>query len=79
MLSTLRRDLDPLDLELLERAFEVVVTENDALIDKGFEAKLRRELTQIARLNGIIDAETLRDLLLDARQTTDTNVANPTS
>jgi hypothetical protein len=80
MLSTLRRDLDPLDLELLERALEVMVNENDALIGshKALEAKLRRELTQIARLNGITDAETLHDLL-DARQIADTNVANQTS
>ncbi len=78
MLSTLRRDLDPLDLELIERAFEVVRAENDALPDKALESELRRELTQIA-LNGIFDAETLRDLLLDARQIAETNVANPTS
>jgi hypothetical protein len=76
MLSTLRRDLDPLDLELLERAFEVVVSENDALIDKVLEVELRRELAQLARLNGICDAETPCDLLLDARQTADTNVVN---
>jgi hypothetical protein len=79
MLSTLRRDLDPLDLELLERALEVVGAENDALIDKAFELELRRELIQLARLNGICDAETPHDLLSDARQTPDTNVANPTS
>ena len=78
MHSTLRRYLDPLDLELLERAFEVVEVKSDALIDKAFEVELRRELTQLARLNGICDDETPRDLL-DARRTTDTNVANPTS
>ena len=36
MLSKLRRDLDPLDLEILERAFEgavVALKENDALND----------------------------------------------
>jgi hypothetical protein len=79
MLSILRRDLDPLDLELLERAFDVVLNENDRLMDKAFEAELRRELSQIARLNGICDDETPRDRLLDARRTTDTNAANLTS
>ena len=78
MLSTLPRKLDPLDLELLEEAFDVVEAKRNALIDKTFEVELRRELSQIARLNGICDADTPRDLL-GARQTTNTNVANPIS
>ena len=64
-----RRDLDPLDLELLERVW-VAVKENDALVDldsdEALEATLRRELVEIARSNGVSDAETLRDVLLAA-------------
>ena len=32
--------------------------------DEGLEAILRRELIEIARLNGVSDLETLRDILL---------------
>jgi hypothetical protein len=56
MLSKLRRDLDPLDLEILERAFEdavIALKENDTLndldSDEALEASLRRELVEIAR------------------------------
>jgi len=73
MRSTFRRDLDPLDLEILERAFDgawVAVKENNALAhldsDEELEAALRRELIEIARFNGVSDAETLRDVLLAA-------------
>ena len=69
MLSKFRRDLDPLDLELLERAW-VAVKENDSLVDldsdEALEANLRRELIDIARFNGVSDAEVLRDVLLAA-------------
>jgi hypothetical protein len=73
MLSKLRRDLDPLDLEILEKAFEgavVALKENDALndldSDEALEARLRRELAEIARSYGVSDADTLRDVLLAA-------------
>ena len=69
MLSKFRRDLDPLDLELLERAW-VAVKENDSLnhldSDEALEAILRLELIEIARFNGVSDAESLRDVLLAA-------------
>jgi hypothetical protein len=69
MLSKFRRDLDPLDLELLERAW-VAVKENEALgdldSDEALEAILRRELVELARSYGVSDAETLRDVLLAA-------------
>jgi hypothetical protein len=65
MLSKFRRDLDPLDLELLERAC-VAVKENDSRndldSDEALEATLRRELIEIACSNGVSDAETLRDI-----------------
>jgi hypothetical protein len=70
MHSRFKRDLDPLDLELLERAFEgawVAVKENDSLVDldtdEALEAILRLELIEIARFNGVSDAESLRDVL----------------
>jgi hypothetical protein len=73
MLSKLRRDLDPLDLEILERAFEgavVALKENDALndldSDEALEASLRCELAEIARSNAVSDADTLRDVFLAA-------------
>ena len=69
MLSKFRRDLDPLGLELLERAC-VAVKENSALVDldsdEALEAALRRELIEIARSQGVSDAEALRDILLAA-------------
>lgn len=66
-----KRDLDPLDRELLERALEgawVVVKENEALgdleSDEALEATLRRELIEIACSQGASDPETLRHLIL---------------
>jgi hypothetical protein len=71
MPSKFRHDLDPLDLELLERAFEsawVAVKQNDSLADldsdEELEANLRRELSEIVRSYGVSDAETLRDIIL---------------
>jgi hypothetical protein len=70
MVSTFQSDLDPLDLEILERAFDgvcAVVKESGHLSsDEALEATLRRELIEIARLNGASDAETLRDIFLAA-------------
>jgi hypothetical protein len=75
MRSKLRRYLDPLDLELVERAFEsarAVVKGNHGLsseldTDEELEASLRQELIEIALVNGVRDAETLRDILLATR------------
>jgi hypothetical protein len=75
MRSTLRRYLDPLDLELVERAFEsarAAVKGNHGLsselnTDEELEASLRQELIEIALVNGVRDAETLRDILLATR------------
>ena len=72
MFRSLRHELDPLDLEILEKAFDAAwsaVKENDPPIDfhseEGLEAILQRELIEIARFNGVSDPETLRDILLD--------------
>ena len=66
-----RNELDPLDSEILERAFEttwdtIKGTDQhfDAESDEELEAALRRELIEIARLNGVSDPETLKDVLL---------------
>ena len=74
MLSKLRRDLDPLDKDLLERALESArsaVKQNSSQVDldsdEQLEAELRRELIEIARSYGASGAETLRDVLLAKR------------
>jgi hypothetical protein len=66
-----RHDLDPLDLEILERAFDATwaafkehATPHDFDDDEHLEAALRQELIEIACFNGISDPETLRDILL---------------
>ena len=71
LFRSLRHELDPLDLEILEKAFDAAwsaVKENDPPIDfdsdEGLEAILQRELIEIARFNGVNDPETLRDVLL---------------
>jgi hypothetical protein len=63
-------EFDPLDLQILERAFNAAraavkeghPTEFDS--DEGLEAMLRRELIEIAYFSGVTDPETLRDLVL---------------
>ena len=66
-----RHELDPLDLEILERAFDATwaaVKGTDRPVefdsDEGLEAILRRELIEIAYCNGVSDPETLRDMVL---------------
>ena len=66
-----RHELDPLDVEILQRAFEVTWAaikasgqSFDFESDEELEAALHRELTEIARFNGVSDPETLRDILL---------------
>jgi hypothetical protein len=66
-----RHELDPLDLEILERAFDVAwaaVRGTDRPVefdsDEGLEAVLRRELIEIAYFNGVSDPETLRNIVL---------------
>ena len=63
--------LDPLDREILERAFDVTWEaikgghqHFDADSDEELEAEVRRELVEIARVNGVSDPEILKDILL---------------
>lgn len=71
MFSKWRVDLDPLDLEILERALEGALTtlkEKGVLdnleSDADLEAALCGELVEIARSSGLTDAEALRDAAL---------------
>ena len=71
MFRSLRYKLDPLDREIMERALDATMSAvkgNEAQIDfdsdEGLENLLRRELIEIAHLNGLSDPETLRDILL---------------
>jgi hypothetical protein len=64
-------ELDPLDNEILERAFDAsweairsAAQHFDAESDEELEVELRRELIEIARLNGVSDPDTLKDILL---------------
>jgi hypothetical protein len=66
-----RHELDPLDEEILQRAFEATWAaikasgqSFDFESDEALEAGLLRELIEIARFNGLSDPETLRDILL---------------
>ena len=61
-------DLDPLDLEVVERALEGVLTAikkngvfDELESDRDLEAALREELIEIVRSSGLTDAEALRD------------------
>ena len=62
--------MDPLDAEILQRAFEAwtAIKESGRSVDfesdEELEAALRRELIEMARFNGVSDPEILRDILL---------------
>ena len=78
MKSKLRRNFDPLDLEVMERAFEAAwaavkgnhVPAGELDTDEQLEANLRRELIEIALSSGVSDPETLRDILLSTLEGT---------
>ena len=65
---------DPLDREILERAFDVTwesIKQSHLHFhadDEELEAEVRRELVEIARINGVSDPETLKDILLASMQ-----------
>ena len=69
MVCKSNRVFDPLDLEILERAFDGAWTafkENQFASDAEFEALLHRELTEIAAFNGANDVQGIRDIVLSA-------------
>lgn len=69
MVCKSNRVFDPLDLEILERAFDgawAAFKENQFAPDAEFEALLHRELTEIAAFNGGSDVQAIRDIVLRA-------------
>ena len=69
--GTLTRDLDPLDLEVLERALartpEVIKSGLEAAeleSDEELELALRRELAEMIRASGESDPDALLDMLM---------------
>ena len=73
MISRLKYILDPLDREVLERAFDeawaAVHPKANALLESGddeeLEALLRRELMEIANFNGL-DEQIVQKILSDS-------------
>ena len=70
MVSTVRRDLDARDLEIMESAIDGIsdaITDDTTSVelesDEELEAALRRELMEIAYSNGVSDHEALRDII----------------
>jgi hypothetical protein len=69
--GTLTRDLDPLDLEVLERALastpDVIKSGLEAAeleSDEELERALRRELAEMIRASGESDPDALLDMLM---------------
>ena len=73
MFSSFRQEFDPLDREILERAFDVawVTVKETGGLDTEFDsdekltATLRSNLIEIAQTKRFSDAESLLDFLLD--------------
>lgn len=69
MFKSLRHKFDPLDREIMERAFHaawLVIRENEPLIaDKRLAAILHCKLIEIASTISLSDAEALRDIVLN--------------
>jgi hypothetical protein len=70
--GTLTRDLDPLDLEVLERALastpEVIKSGLESAeleSDEELELALRRELAEMIRASGESDPDALLDMLME--------------
>ena len=69
---TPQRDLDPLDLEVVERAVQGALDATkfgsdpvDLESDEDLELALRRELAQMVRASGVSDADVLVDMLME--------------
>ena len=68
------RDLDPLDLEVLERALVItpaLIKSNSDVAelesDEERELALRRELAEMIRANGLSDPDALLDMLMESK------------
>jgi hypothetical protein len=71
VVSRFRRDLDPLDIEIVERAFDSlsVATKTGTILvdpesDEELETALLRELVEMVRFSGVSDPDALRDILV---------------
>jgi hypothetical protein len=69
---TLARNLDPLDLEVVERAVQGLseTIEGDCSSaeldsDEGLEIALRRELAEMIRAHGVSDVDVLLDMVIE--------------
>jgi len=61
LFGSLRHEFDPLEREILERAFDAALA---VIGDGGAKSFLRGKLIEVARVNGLSDPETMRDILL---------------
>jgi hypothetical protein len=61
LFGSLRHQFDPLDREILERAFDATLA---LVANDRIRTVLRKELIEAAESNELSDAETLRDLVL---------------
>ena len=71
MVSKFQRDLDLLDLEIVERSFDDVsiaiktgANRVDLESDEELEAALLQELSEMVRFSGVSDPDALRDVLV---------------
>jgi len=72
MYCRLQRELDPLDLEIVERAvqgcwdaIEAGFGSVELESDEELEIALRRELAEMVRISGVSDADVLLDILIE--------------
>ena len=72
--GTIAPDLDPLDLEVLERALEskpdAIKSPSDVAeleSDEELERALRGELAEMIRASGVSDADALLDIFIDGK------------
>lgn len=68
MFGSLRHEFDPLDREILERAFyaawAAIEEHGPSAADERLAATLRCKLIEVAHTNRLNDAEGLRDIVL---------------
>lgn len=74
----LARDLDPLDLEVVERAIQglsdTIEADRSSVeldSDEGLEIALRRELAEMIRAHGVSDPDVLLDMVIESASESD--------
>jgi hypothetical protein len=75
---TLARNLDPLDLEVVDRAIEglpetIEADRSSAELDsdQGLEIALRRELAEMVHAHGVSDPDVLLDMVIEGSSGSD--------